>query len=356
MERHMPFISKMTVKSDQLPAEVLSRNGLVKALGISHRHGVVIRAWTAMEAAIARGDAAGEILVAGKSVSWSLMRAQYGAVPVVTSTALGAFREALAGPPPAGPDDLSRNGLTTAIGVHGQQAAIKSAWSVMEAAIDRGETAGEIVVTGKVLPWRLMRTSKGATVPFVPASALDTFREAVNAVPRAGPGDLSQTRLVKALGLNHRHLAVHKPWLAMWAATDSGETAGEVVVAGKKVQWRLMRPKWGGSARGRGAAPHVPASCLEAFREALGAPLSGPYDLSRNAVAQALGVSHSNPVLDSTWSAMKAAVKGGKTTGVVVVAGKTVPWRLMRERGGPVPCVPASALKAFRLELKAAKA
>jgi len=95
------------------------------------------------------------------------------------------------------------------------------------------------------------------------------LRDTEDGAPKAGPNDFSRTGLARALRTHFRNKAIVGVWDEIEAAVERGEKSGEVLVAGEKVPWRLLRQRRGGPLNGGEFLPHVPISALEAFAKLL---------------------------------------------------------------------------------------
>ncbi len=165
-------------------------------------------------------------------------------------------------------------------------------------------------------------------------------------------GSYNRHTLAKALGASINHSVIKSAWDAIARHQAGGATAGTIAVGGEPVQWRMTRQRGG-------AAPHVAATALPAFRAALAsarAAVAGPDSYTRRTLAKILGVDAGYHIIKSAWDAIARQQAEGATVGTITVGGEPVQWRMTPSGNGTHPHVAATAIPAFRAALATARA
>ncbi|MEW5425128.1 hypothetical protein, partial [Amorphus sp. 3PC139-8] len=165
----------------------LSRKALADRLRVGAGHGVLASAWAAIEEQRAAGAMEGTVEVGDAAVPWRLMRVGPGTSPTVPALAAEAFRAVLGDAPIAGDGDLSRSALADRLRVSVGHGVIVAAWAAIGEQRAAGATEGTVEVGDAAVPWRLMRPRSGRVGPFVPASAVETFRAMLDGVSAPEP-------------------------------------------------------------------------------------------------------------------------------------------------------------------------
>lgn len=249
----------------------IDRKTLCQELGVTARHSIVADAWAVIQQAHKRGEIEGAITVAGQSVPWRNERYRNFGEAKIPMTAVGLFKAAMSARPTAGDGYLSRSALAEELGIYDKHKLLSESWSSMKKQKDAGAKSGEIEVGGVSVPWRLLYSAKNIEFPYVPASAVTTFRNVLDkSPPKAGADHLSFRRLIEELGTSFTNPVIAELKSVIEAEVNAGRMSGSVAVGERMIPWKMMQAIWGGSSKWGNVSPHLDRASLKILHEVVG--------------------------------------------------------------------------------------